>query len=203
MGGWGIIDTVNAIFDPDELMTRRLPGANLDVGLRFLGGDPEGPYWMAVVFPPGFHRPGGPAVDVTEGYFVLRGELRYSGVVSPAHSYTVIPPGSPRVDTRTEVPTVAVARFATQPRWSDVGDPDAPPPVVTTAEGPPAATPLGPGWTLGAHDGMTVVLVPETTSEAVAADCFLLSLTDGSTTVVAAGENPPPMPGPIGAWIAT
>ncbi len=181
-------------------MARRLPGANLDVGLKLLGGDPQGPYWMAVVFPAGFHRPGGPAIDITEGYFVLQGELRYSGVVSPRLSYTVIPPGAPRTDTRTDEPTVAVARFSRQPTWSESGSPEAGVVDVHIPAGPPVATRLGPGWDLGDHDGVGVVLLESPLDEPVPVDTFVLSLADGTAHSVAAGTTPPDMEGPVGAW---
>lgn len=192
---------VDHIFDPSELMAHRLPGANLDVGLEFLGGDPEGPYWMAVVFPPGFRRPGSPAVDTAEGYFVLEGELHFSGVVSPSGSYTLIPPGAARVDTGTEVPTTAVARFGRRPNWLESGNPEAGPISVTEPDGPVRPTPLGHGWELASHDGVRVLMVESLTTGPSPVGAYVVSLADGTAVSVAEGEIPPQLSGPIGAWV--
>ncbi len=178
-----------------------LPGGSPAISLKRLGMAADESMWSAVRFPAGFFRAGPVYLAVEEAYLMIEGEIFYSGLSSPAGSYTVIPAGAPRVNTRTEEASLALVRFDGMPRWLD-RPPPGPVPEVRIEEGHGRANGLSGSWVpLGFHGSVVVVRIagdalPEEHSGAV-----LLSLTDMVLVEIEAREPWPGLAPPFVAWI--
>lgn len=95
----------------------KLPGGSSSISLLRLGQASDGSYWSVVKFPKGYHRADSVFLGVEEGYLMIEGVLKYSGISSPQGSYTVIPAEVARVETHTDEEAIAIARFSGKPFW--------------------------------------------------------------------------------------
>lgn len=179
-----------------------LPGGSPAILLKRLGTAADGSMWSAVRFPAGFFRAGPVYLAVEEAYFMLEGEIFYSGLCSPAGSYTVIPAGAARLNTRTEQASMAVARFDGAPKWLE-RPPQGPVGGIHTETGRGRTDgPLGPWVPLGSHGSVAVGKLTESVPDEHPG-AVLVSLTDLVVVEVAADEQPPSLTPPIVAWVPT
>ena len=187
----------------DGFQSINLPGGTPSVSIRRIGEASDGSLWTAVRIPQGFSRETSVFLNVEESYITLEGELLYSGIQTPTNSYTIIPAGAARTQTRTNKNVLAIARFSKKPMWLKNAPVDKKLPIksVPINANKLELGPIGPWHFILNQGDMQVGYLKNLPQQRLTYGCIFLSLSDHIIVEVLKDDIPPQLKGPILAWV--
>jgi hypothetical protein len=166
-----------------ELRSMTIPGSTPDVTLARLHVSASKATVSVVRFPAGWSRPGTGHYGCAELFVVIEGMLVVSEVPYVEGEYGYLPAGTPRTDSRCDTGCLTVAWFSGPPVWWPGISSE---PVAPSAHGPVATVAAGGAYGL-AQPPVQAVEVPTE----------MLSVATGQWCMLAPGDTPPALPGPV------
>jgi hypothetical protein len=160
-----------------------IPGSTPDVALTRLHVSAAKATVSVVRFPAGWSRPSTGHYSCAELFVVIEGVLDVSGVSYVEGEYGYLPAGTPRTDCRSDAGCLTVAWFSAPPVWSPGLSSE---PVGPSLHGPVASAAAGGAYGLAQPPVRAVKVATE-----------VLFVATGQWYMVAPGDTPPAMPGPV------